>query len=106
MTQKRRGSAKPAISTALRRPASTVERTLSAVRAWVEALLGLSLFEATLLSAATSSKRDQLAAAAAAPTLLATMLITERNTVLLLIGICVANIVLAVWQPQWMMMRG
>lgn len=70
--------------------------------AWVKALLGLSLFEATLLSVGASRKRDELAAAVADPTLLATMLNAERNTLLLLIGICIANIVLAVWRPRLM----
>lgn len=70
--------------------------------AWVKALLGLSLFEATLLTVGASRRKSELIAAAGDPTLLATLLTAERNTLLLLIGICVANIVLAVWRPKLM----
>ncbi|WP_428384221.1 hypothetical protein [Nevskia ramosa] len=70
--------------------------------AWVKALLGLSVFEGTLLTVGASRKQPELAAAAADPSLLASMLHSERNTLLLLIGICVANIVLAVWRPKLM----
>lgn len=70
--------------------------------AWVKALLGISLFEATLLTVGASRHSTELAAAAADPLLLATMLTSERNTLLLLMGICIANIVLAVWRPKLM----
>ena len=70
--------------------------------AWVKALLGISLFEATLLTVGASRHSTELVAAAADPMLLAKMLTSERNTLLLLIGICVANILLAVWRPKLM----
>lgn len=70
--------------------------------AWVKALLGLSLFEATLVTVGASSRQAELAAAAADPGLLASLLHSERNTLLLLLGISVANVVLAVWRPKLM----
>ena len=68
--------------------------------AWVKALLGLSVFEATLVTVGASRDQAELAALAADPTLLASLLHSERNTLLLLIGLCVANVVLAVWRPK------
>lgn len=68
--------------------------------AWVKALLGLSLFEATLLTVGGSRRQSELAAAAADPSQIASLLQSERNTLMLLIGICVANILLAVWRPK------
>ena len=70
--------------------------------AWVKALLGLGLFEATLVTVGASSRQAELAAAAADPNLLASLLHSERNTLLLLLGISVANVVLAVWRPKLM----
>ncbi len=70
--------------------------------AWLKALLGISVFEATLLTVGASRSQAELAEAAADPALLASMLHSERNTLLLLIGICVANVVLAVWRPKLM----
>ena len=72
----------------------------SAGWAWVKALLGISLFEATLITIGASRHQVELAAAAADPSLRASLLNSERNTVLLLIAICVANVVLAVWRPR------
>ncbi len=68
--------------------------------AWVKALLGLTVFEATLLTVGGSRRQSELLAAAADPSQLATLLQSERNTLVLLIGISVANIVLAVWRPK------
>ena len=68
--------------------------------AWVKALLGLSVFEATLVTIGASRSQAELAAVAADPSMLARLLHSERNTLLLLIGICVANVVLAVWRPR------
>jgi hypothetical protein len=70
--------------------------------AWVKALLGISLFEATLLTVGSSRRKDDLLAAAADPTLLANLLNAERNTLWMLIAICIANILLAVWRPKLM----
>ena len=68
--------------------------------AWLKAALGLSVFEATLVTVGASSTQVELAQAASDPTLLASMLHSERNTLLLLIGLCIANVVLAVWRPK------
>lgn len=68
--------------------------------AWVKALLGLSVFEATLLTIGASSRQAELAAAGADPGLLMSLLHSERNTLLLLLALSVANVVLAVWRPR------
>ena len=68
--------------------------------AWLKALLGLSLFEATLVTVGASTRQAELAAAMADPGLLASLLHSERNTLLMLLGISVANVVLAVWRPK------
>lgn len=72
----------------------------SAGWAWVKALLGLSLFEATLVTVAASGRQAELAAAAADPSLVAALLRSERTTLWLLLGLSVANVVLAVWRPK------
>ena len=68
--------------------------------AWLKALLGLSVFEATLLIVGSSRKQAEFAAAAADPTLLDALLRSERNTLWLLIALSIANVVLAVWRPR------
>lgn len=68
--------------------------------AWVKALLGLSVFEATLLTIGASGRSAELVAAGADPSLLATLLRSERNTLWLLLVLSVANVVLAVWRPR------
>jgi hypothetical protein len=68
--------------------------------AWVKALLGLSVFEATLVTIGASTRQAELAAAGADPSLLASLLHSERNTLWLLLGLSVANVVLAVWRPR------
>jgi hypothetical protein len=68
--------------------------------AWVKALLGISVFEATLLTVGASVRQAELAAAATDPGLLAALLRSERNTLWLLLGLSVANVVLAVWRPR------
>lgn len=68
--------------------------------AWVKALLGLSVFEATLVTVAATSRQAELAAAGSDPTLLASLLQSERTTLWLLLGLTVANVVLAVWRPR------
>ncbi len=67
--------------------------------AWVKALLGLSVFEATLVTVGASVRQAELAAAAD-PGLLASMIHSERNTLLLLLALIVANVILAVWRPR------
>ena len=69
--------------------------------AWVKALLGIGVFEATLVTIGQSSRQAELAAAAVTdPSLLASLLHSERNTLWLLLGLSVANVVLAVWRPK------
>ena len=68
--------------------------------AWLKALLGLSVFEATLVTIGASTRQAELAAASADPGLLASLLHSERNTLLLLLALSVANVVLAVWRPR------
>lgn len=73
---------------------------------WVKALLGISMFEGTLLTvAATARQAAALAAQAAAGegsnTQLAQLLHTEWNGLWLLLALSVANIVLAVWRPRF-----
>lgn len=72
----------------------------SAGWAWVKALLGLAVFQATLLIVGSSRKQAELAAAAADPTLLDALLRSERNTLWLLIALGIVNVVLAVWRPR------
>ena len=66
--------------------------------AWLKALLGLSVFEATLMI--VGSKQAEVMAAAADPALLDELLRSERNTIWLLIVLTSANVVLAVWRPR------
>jgi hypothetical protein len=71
---------------------------------WVKALLGISLFEGTLLTvAATARQAADLAAKAAggdaSGTQLAQLLHTEWSGLWLLLALSVTNIVLAVWRP-------
>jgi hypothetical protein len=68
--------------------------------AWLKALLGLSVFEATLVIVGSGNKQVALAAAAADPGLVDALLRSERNTLWLLIAVSVANVVLAVWRPR------
>lgn len=68
--------------------------------AWVKALLGLSVFEATLLIVGSGQRQAELNAATTDPTLLDKMLRSERITLWLLIAVSVANVVLAVWRPR------
>ena len=73
---------------------------LDAGWAWVKALLGLSVFEATLLVVGSSAKQAALGVATVDPAVLDALLRSERNTLLLLVGVGVANVVLAVWRPR------
>lgn len=68
--------------------------------AWLKALFGLSVFEATLVVVGSSSKQAEIAAAAIDPALLDTLLRSERNTIWLLLILSVANVALAVWRPR------
>lgn len=72
----------------------------SAGWAWAKALLGLSVFEATLLIGGSGRRLAELASSATDANLLATLLRSERNTLWLLIAVSVVNVVLAVWRPR------
>ena len=63
----------------------------NAAWAWVKALLGISLFEGTLLT---------VGAAARDPGELPAALHSEWGTLWLLLAVAVTNIVLAVWRPR------
>ena len=73
--------------------------------AWIKALLGLSMFEGSLVTVSGSARHAaQLAALAASgqpdPAQLAEVLHTERGGLWLLLVIALANIVLGVWRPR------
>jgi hypothetical protein len=70
--------------------------------AWVKALLGLSVFEATLTTIGASRDPAEMAVIAADPELLASWLHSERATLWLLLALCLVNVVLAVWRPKLM----
>lgn len=69
---------------------------------WIKALLGLSVFEATLLVVGSSARQAELAAAVqtANTDVIDALLRSERITLWLLVVICVVNVVLAVWRPR------
>lgn len=71
---------------------------------WCKALLGLSLFEASLTLSGNSRHAAELSlqAAAGANVLgqLAQATRTERGVLWVLLGISIANIVLGVWRPR------
>jgi hypothetical protein len=74
--------------------------------AWFKAALGIIMFEGTLLTIQRAATRAaELSATAAASGLpdaaaLAPILRTEWNSLWLMLALCFANIVLAVWRPR------
>ncbi|MDX2220664.1 MAG: hypothetical protein SF172_16720 [Burkholderiales bacterium] len=68
--------------------------------AWLKLFLGISVFEATLLTIGASSRLAEFTAANVDPDSLASMLSSERKTLWILIGLSVANVALAVWRPR------
>lgn len=68
--------------------------------AWLKALLGLSVFEATLVVVGGGVRQAELLAASAQPAVLDAMLRSERHTLWLLVVLSVVNVVLAVWRPR------
>lgn len=69
--------------------------------AWLKALLGLAVFEATLVVVGSRERQAAVVAAYADPAQLDTLLRSERNTLWLLVVLAVINVVLAVWRPKW-----
>jgi uncharacterized membrane protein len=79
---------------------------LGAGWAWAKALLGLSMFEGALVTIGSSARRAlQLSSSAAAgqgdPNQLREVLRTEWGGIWLLLALCIANVVLAVWRPRF-----
>jgi len=73
--------------------------------AWVKALLGISMFEGTLLTVGAGARHAaELSAAAASgqadPAQLAEVLHSEWSTLWLLLSLSIINILLAVWRPR------
>jgi hypothetical protein len=73
--------------------------------AWLKALLGISVFEGTLMTVGAGARRAaELSALAASghadAAELAHVLRAESGTLWLLLALSVANIVLAVWRPR------
>lgn len=75
--------------------------------AWFKALLGLAMFEGTLVIVdASARKTAEFAAAAAAsgqfePAALAALIEREQNSLWALLVLAVANVVLGVWRPRF-----
>lgn len=77
----------------------------NAAWAWVKALLGVSMFEGTLLTVGAGARHAaELSAAAAAgqsdPAQLAEVLHSEWSTLWVLLSLSIVNILLAVWRPR------
>ncbi len=78
----------------------------SAGWAWAKALLGIGMFEGTLLTIDASARKAAALSALAAtgggdPALLAEVIRTERGGLWFLLALSLANIVLAVWRPRF-----
>lgn len=74
---------------------------LDAGWAWLKALLGITVFEATLMVVGSGSRHAELLAATTAdPAAVQALLRSERYTLWLLLALCVVNVVLAVWRPR------
>jgi hypothetical protein len=72
---------------------------------WFKALLGISMFEGTLVTVAGSARKAaELSALAVAghgdPATLAQVLRTERGGLWVLLAVSLANIVIGVWRPR------
>jgi len=77
----------------------------NAAWAWIKALLGVSVFEGTLVTVNASARHAAELATLAAngqgdPAQLAQVLRTERGGLWILMVLSIVNIVLAVWRPR------
>lgn len=70
--------------------------------AWVKAVLGISVFLATVRVVGTGSTLAPMSVVSTDPTVLDAMLRSERNMLWMLIALCVVNVLLAVWRPKMM----
>jgi hypothetical protein len=78
----------------------------NAAWAWIKALLGISMFEGTLLTVGASARRAaELSALAVSGrgdgAELTQTLHTEWGGLWLLMGLSIVNIILAVWRPRF-----
>jgi len=74
--------------------------------AWIKALLGISMFEGTLLTVVSSARQAaelsaQAVSGAGDPGRLSQVLRTEWGGLWILLGVALANIVLAIWRPRF-----
>jgi len=74
--------------------------------AWLKALLGITMFEGTLLTVGAGARRAADLSAAAAvgrvdPAELAQLVHGEWSTLWLLLSLSLVNVVLAVWRPRF-----
>jgi hypothetical protein len=73
--------------------------------AWIKALLGITMFEGTLLTVGGSARRaaelSALAASGGDAAQLAAVLRTEWGGLWLILALSLANIVIAVWRPRF-----
>jgi hypothetical protein len=72
---------------------------------WLKALLGVAMFEGTLLTVAASARRAaelsaQAVQGAGDPALLAAAIRTEWGGLWMMIALSLANVVIAVWRPR------
>ncbi len=84
---------------------AVTEAYKNAAWAWLKALLGVSVFEGTLLTVGAGARRAaELSAAAAAgqadSAQLAQVMHSEWGGLLLLLSLSLVNVVLAVWRPK------
>lgn len=75
--------------------------------AWFKALLGLAMFEGTLVIVDAAARKTAEFAAAAAqagqydPAALATLVAREQNGLWALLDVALANVVVGVWRPRF-----
>ncbi|MBL8358875.1 MAG: hypothetical protein JNN18_00165 [Rubrivivax sp.] len=68
--------------------------------AWLKALLGFTVFQATLMLVSAARDQAEMAAAGADAAAFDALLRAERYTLWLLIAMAVVNVLLAVWRPR------